>query len=40
MARAGFLLNVVLVPVIVSLLLLLGPAVFDLEIGVIPEWAR
>lgn len=40
MARAGFLLNVVLVPVIVGLLFLLGPAIFDLELNVIPAWAR
>lgn len=40
MARAGFLLNVVLVPVVVGLLLLLGPMVFDLQMGVVPHWAK
>ena len=40
MARAGILLNVALVPVILGLLLLLGPAIFELEIGVVPPWAR
>jgi sodium-dependent dicarboxylate transporter 2/3/5 len=40
MARAGLLLNVTLVPVVVGLLLLLGPIVFGVEIDVVPEWAR
>jgi sodium-dependent dicarboxylate transporter 2/3/5 len=40
MARAGFLLNVLLVPVIVGLVLLLGPVVFDVRLGVVPAWAR
>jgi sodium-dependent dicarboxylate transporter 2/3/5 len=40
MARAGFVLNVALVPVLLGLLLLLGPAIFELEIGVVPSWAR
>jgi solute carrier family 13 (sodium-dependent dicarboxylate transporter), member 2/3/5 len=40
MARAGLVLNVVLVPVVVGLLLLLGPAIFGLELGVVPAWAR
>jgi len=40
MARAGLLLNVVLVPVLVGLLLLLGPMVFGVEVGVVPAWAR
>ena len=39
MARAGFLLNVVLVPVIVGLVLLLGPFVFDVHLGALPAWA-
>ena len=38
MARAGVLLNVALVPILVGLLLLLGRAVFGIEVGVIPEW--
>lgn len=40
MIRAGFLLNVFLVPIVVGLLLLLGPAVFDLQLGVVPAWAQ
>ena len=40
MARAGFLLNVLLVPVVVGLLLLLGPSVFGIALNVMPEWAR
>jgi sodium-dependent dicarboxylate transporter 2/3/5 len=40
MARAGFLLNVVLVPIVVALLLLLGPVVFGIEMGLVPDWAR
>jgi sodium-dependent dicarboxylate transporter 2/3/5 len=40
MARAGFLLNVALVPVIVGLLLLLGPAIFGVEMNIVPSWAR
>ena len=36
MLRAGFILNVVLVPIVVSLLLLLGPFVFDLQMGLVP----
>jgi sodium-dependent dicarboxylate transporter 2/3/5 len=40
MAKAGFLLNLLLVPVIAGLVLLLGPLVFDLHLGVIPSWAR
>jgi len=40
MVRAGLVLNVLLVPVLVGLLLLLGPFVFDISIGVIPAWAE
>jgi len=40
MARAGVLLNVLLVPILVMLLLLLGPFVFGIELDVVPEWAR
>jgi len=40
MARAGFLLNVVLVPVVVILLLLIGPLVFDIQMGIVPAWAK
>jgi hypothetical protein len=37
-SRAGFLLNVVLVPVTVGLLLLLGPVIFGGGIDLLPEW--
>jgi solute carrier family 13 (sodium-dependent dicarboxylate transporter), member 2/3/5 len=40
MARAGLLLNVVLVPIVLALLLLLGPSVFGIEAGIVPDWAR
>jgi hypothetical protein len=40
MARAGFILNVVLVPVIVGLRLLIGPWLFGIETRVIPAWAK
>ena len=40
MVRAGLLLNVLLVPIVVGLLLLLGPWVFDIHTGVLPGWAR
>ena len=39
MARAGMILNVLLVPVLVGLLILLGPMVFDIQGGVVPPWA-
>lgn len=40
MARAGFVLNVAMVPVIVGLVLLLGPWVFDVRLDVIPAWVK
>jgi sodium-dependent dicarboxylate transporter 2/3/5 len=40
MARAGVLMNVALVPIVVALLLLLGPMVFGIEMGLVPDWAR
>jgi sodium-dependent dicarboxylate transporter 2/3/5 len=40
MARAGFLLNVALVPVAVGLLLLLGPVIFGVGIDLLPEWRK
>jgi sodium-dependent dicarboxylate transporter 2/3/5 len=39
MARAGMLLNLALVPIILVLVWLLGGLVFDLEVGVVPPWA-
>jgi sodium-dependent dicarboxylate transporter 2/3/5 len=39
MARAGVLLNIALVPVVIAALVLLGPMVFNLELDVIPSWA-
>ncbi len=38
MARAGMLLNLLLVPVVVLLLWLLGPVVFGIEIDLLPDW--
>jgi solute carrier family 13 (sodium-dependent dicarboxylate transporter), member 2/3/5 len=38
MARAGFLLNVTLVPIVVLLLWILGPYVFGIELDVVPDW--
>ena len=39
MSLLGLMFNVALVPLLVGLLLLLGRAVFGIEVGVIPEWA-
>jgi solute carrier family 13 (sodium-dependent dicarboxylate transporter), member 2/3/5 len=39
MARAGMILNVVMVPVVLGALLLLGPSIFGLELDVVPAWA-
>lgn len=39
MARAGFLLNLLLVPVIIALVLTLGYFAFDLRLDVVPAWA-
>jgi solute carrier family 13 (sodium-dependent dicarboxylate transporter), member 2/3/5 len=39
MAKAGVLLNLILVPVIVALVWLLAPLVFGVELGVLPDWA-
>jgi sodium-dependent dicarboxylate transporter 2/3/5 len=40
MARAGLVLNVALVPIMIGLLLLLGPFVFDIAFDTIPDWVR
>lgn len=40
MARAGLWLNLLLVPIIVGLLLLLGPWVFNIELHQVPAWAK
>jgi sodium-dependent dicarboxylate transporter 2/3/5 len=40
MARAGMLMNLALVPIIVALLWFLGPLVFGIEHGVLPAWAK
>ena len=40
MARAGLILNVVLVPILVGLLLTLGRLVFGIELNVLPAWAQ
>jgi sodium-dependent dicarboxylate transporter 2/3/5 len=40
MAKAGLLLNLLLVPILVGLLWILGPWVFGFDLGAIPEWAK
>jgi solute carrier family 13 (sodium-dependent dicarboxylate transporter), member 2/3/5 len=40
MAKAGVLLNIALVPIVVGIAWLLAPWVFGIEFGVVPEWAR
>lgn len=40
MAKAGVLLNLVLVPIILGLVWLLGPLIFGIETGTVPEWAQ
>jgi sodium-dependent dicarboxylate transporter 2/3/5 len=40
MARAGMWLNLLLVPIIIGLVLLIGPWVFDLKMDVVPEWVK
>lgn len=40
MAKAGMLLNLLLVPIIVGLLWILGPWVFGIELGTIPDWVK
>ncbi|MBK1876994.1 SLC13 family permease [Pelagicoccus mobilis] len=40
MARAGLLLNLLLVPALIVLLLVLGPYVFGIEVGTLPDWAK
>ncbi len=39
MAKAGMILNILLVPIVVGLLWLLGPRIFGIELGVVPPWA-
>lgn len=39
MARTGFLLNVLLVPIIIGLVWFLGPLVFGIEFNQLPSWA-
>jgi len=40
MAKAGFWMNVFLVPILVGLALLLGPIVFGIEMDKLPFWVR
>ena len=40
MARAGILLNILLVPVILIVVWFLGPLVFGIEMNIVPDWAR
>lgn len=38
MARAGMLLNIAMVPVLVCMVWFLAPFIFDVEFGTLPEW--
>lgn len=40
MVKAGFLLNLLLVPVVMVVVWLLGGWVFDLRLDIVPDWAR
>jgi sodium-dependent dicarboxylate transporter 2/3/5 len=40
MAGAGMLLNLLLVPIVVLILWVLGPMVFELKLDTLPEWAQ
>jgi sodium-dependent dicarboxylate transporter 2/3/5 len=40
MARTGLLLNILLVPIVVAVIWLLGPLVFDLRLDQLPEWVK
>jgi hypothetical protein len=40
MVKAGFLLNMLLVPVVLVVVWLLGGIVFDLQIDMMPEWVE
>jgi len=40
MAKAGLVLNLVLVPIIVALVWLIGRFVFDIELGTTPSWIK
>ena len=40
MVRAGLLLDVLMVPIMLALMMSLGRAVFGIEPGVLPGWAR
>lgn len=40
MARAGIVLNILLVPIIVGLVALLGPVIFGVQFDVTPEWVK
>jgi sodium-dependent dicarboxylate transporter 2/3/5 len=39
MAKVGIVINLIGVAVITTLFLLLGTAVFSIDIGVLPDWA-
>jgi solute carrier family 13 (sodium-dependent dicarboxylate transporter), member 2/3/5 len=40
MARAGLLLNLILVPIFVGLLIVIGRLIFGIEAGPVPAWTR
>lgn len=39
MAKAGLLLNILLVPIVVAVLWIIGPYVFDIQMNSLPAWA-
>lgn len=40
MAKAGMILNLVVLPIILALVILLGPWIFDVRLDQIPAWAK
>jgi sodium-dependent dicarboxylate transporter 2/3/5 len=40
MAKAGLILNLVVLPIILALVILLGPWIFDVRLDQIPAWAK
>lgn len=40
MAKAGILLNLIMIPIILLVVWLLGPLVFDIQPATLPEWVR
>ncbi|MDP3851525.1 MAG: DASS family sodium-coupled anion symporter [Luteolibacter sp.] len=40
MARAGFLLNLIMVPLVIAAMWLLGPLIFGVRFDIVPDWAK